>query len=73
VRLENASTVYFIYRSGNGFNKVYKTSEIQTLTLATDIPTGTNTVGFHAATGTVNFEDDLNNNDIVLVSYDTSD
>jgi hypothetical protein len=52
---------------------VYQTSEIETLTLPSDIPTGTNTVGFHAGSGTVNFEDDLNNNDVVIVSYDTSD
>jgi hypothetical protein len=68
--LENANTVYFIHRSGNNFNKLYITSEIQSLTLSTDIPTGTNTVGFHASSGTVNFEDDLNSGDIVLVVYD---
>lgn len=68
VSLENASTVYFVHRSNN--NKTYLTVDIQTLALATDIPTGTGTVGYHAATGTFNFEDALLTGQIVTVCYD---
>jgi len=68
VSLEDASTVYFVHRSNT--NHTYLTADIQTLALATDLPTGTGTVGYHAASGTFNFEDSLLTGQIITVCYD---
>lgn len=59
--------IYFIYRYGTTVNQLFES--IQTLALNTDIPTGTNTVGYHAASGTINFEAALVNGDYVVVVY----
>lgn len=76
VTLEDASEIYFIVftPSGNPAGRiVYLYSDIQTLALATDLPVGAGTVGFHAASGTVNFEAGLLTGDSVLVSFDVAD
>jgi hypothetical protein len=73
--LEDASEIYFIVftPSGNPAGRiVYLYSEIQTLALATDLPVGAGTVGYHAASGTVNFEAGLLTGDSVLVSFDVA-
>lgn len=59
--------IYFIYRSGVTTTQLFE--DIQVLALSTDIPTGTNTVGYHASSGTINFEAALVNGDFVTVVY----
>ena len=66
--LDDANVIYFIHRSNT--NHTYLTADVQTLALATDLPVGANTVGFHAASGTINFEDALLTGQIVTVCYD---
>lgn len=76
VELENSSRVYFIVfipASNPNGRIVYQTSDIQTLAAAIDLPIGVGTVGYHAATGTINFEAGLLTGDQVFVSFDVSD
>ena len=71
--LISASTLYFIHRGGNGSNRTYQTSEIETLPDALSSPVTAGAVGYHAASGTINFNIVLASGDIIFVSYDTSD
>jgi hypothetical protein len=76
VTLEDASRIYFIVfvpASNPNARIVYQTSDIQTLALATDLPVGAGTVGYHAASGTINFEAGLLTGDKVLTSFDVAD
>lgn len=66
--LEDASTIYFVHRSNT--NHTYLTADIQTLALASDLPVGVGTVGFHASSGTFNFEDSLLTGQVVTVCFD---
>jgi len=62
--LENAN-LFFVYRYGLGGFRLYES--IQTLANSGDIPTGTDTVGYHAASGTVNFEAALANGETIII------
>lgn len=76
VVLENVSRMYFIAftPSGNTAGRiVYQSTDIQTLAAAINLPVGAGTVGYHAATGTINFADGLLTGDNVFVSFDVSD
>jgi predicted secreted protein len=59
--------IFYIYRYGVTRTQLFES--IQVLSLSTDMPTGTNTVGYHAASGTLNFENALANLDFIVVGY----
>lgn len=73
VTIEDSSRLYFIVLTTAAGQKVYQTSDIQTLANAIDLPTGTGTVGYHAPTGTINFQAGLVSGNSVLVSFDVAD
>lgn len=58
--------VYAIFRNGSA---VQLFESIQVLALSTDLPTGSNTVGYHASSGTFRFSNSLVNGDTIVILY----
>lgn len=68
--LINSDKIYYINRTKAAESITYLTGDVQTLAGSGSMPVGINTVGFHAASGTINFDDSLLAGNRVVVCYD---
>lgn len=69
------AAIFFIHRSGVGYNKTYLPSEIQNLPTSGSSLSGGFVIGFHAASGTIKVSDALSDADLdkLLIVYNQAD